>query len=30
MLRNDMVMHDLLYTQCKTCLDETHNWPPRM
>ena len=30
MLRNDMVMHDLLYTQCMTCLDETHNWPPRM
>lgn len=30
MLRHGMVMYDALYAWCKSCQDETHNWPPQM
>lgn len=30
MLAYGMVMYDALYTWCKDCQDETHNWPPQM
>lgn len=30
MLRHGMVVYDALYTWCKSCQAETHNWPPRM
>jgi hypothetical protein len=30
MLEHGMVMYDALYAWCKSCLEETHNWPPTM
>lgn len=30
MLRHGMVMYDALYAWCKSCQEETHNWPPTM
>lgn len=30
MLRHGMVMYDALYTWCKDCQKETHNWPPNI
>ncbi|MDB5909731.1 MAG: Chromate resistance exported protein [Massilia sp.] len=30
MLRHGKVMYDALYAWCKSCQDETHNWPPQM
>jgi len=30
MLKYGMVMYDALYTWCRHCQAETHNWPPRM
>lgn len=30
MLRHGMVMYDALYTWCKSCQAETHNWPPQV
>jgi len=30
MLRHGMVMYDALYAWCRSCQDETHNWPPTM
>lgn len=30
MLAHGMVMYEALYAWCKTCQDETHNWPPKM
>jgi len=30
MLMHGMVMYEALYTWCKTCQDESHNWPPKM
>jgi hypothetical protein len=29
MLRHGMVMYDALYAWCRSCQDETHNWPPK-
>lgn len=29
MLKHGMVMYDALYAWCKSCQDESHNWPPR-
>ena len=28
MLMHGMVMYDALYAWCKSCQEETHNWPP--
>ncbi len=28
MLKHGMVMYDALYAWCKSCQNETHNWPP--
>ena len=28
MLKHGMVMYDALYAWCKSCQDETHDWPP--
>lgn len=28
MLAHGMVMYDALYAWCRSCQDETHNWPP--
>lgn len=28
MLDHGLVMYDALYAWCKSCQDETHNWPP--
>ena len=28
MLKHGMVMYDALYAWCKSCQDETRNWPP--
>lgn len=30
MLAHGMVVYDALYAWCRSCQDETHNWPPRM
>ncbi|OZI61906.1 chromate resistance protein ChrB domain-containing protein [Bordetella genomosp. 11] len=30
MLEHGMVMYDALYAWCRSCQDETHQWPPRM
>ncbi len=30
MLQHGMVMYDALYAWCKSCQEETHNWPPTM
>jgi hypothetical protein len=30
MLRHGMVMYDALYAWCRSCQDETHNWPPKV
>ncbi len=30
MLHHGMVMYDALYAWCKSCQDETHQWPPTM
>jgi hypothetical protein len=30
MLRHGMVIYDALYTWCKHCSEETHNWPPKI
>jgi hypothetical protein len=30
MLRHGLVMYDALYAWCRSCQDETHNWPPKM
>ncbi len=30
MLRHGMIMYDALYSWCKACRAETHNWPPTM
>ncbi len=30
MLQHGMVLYDALYTWCKSCQNETHNWPPTM
>ncbi len=30
MLTHGMVMYEALYSWCKSCQDETHNWPPKM
>lgn len=29
MLRLGLVVYDALYAWCKSCQEETHNWPPR-
>jgi len=29
MLKHGLVMYDALYAWCKTCQDESHNWPPK-
>lgn len=29
MLRHGMVMYDALYAWCRSCQEETHNWPPQ-
>jgi hypothetical protein len=28
MLRHGLVMYDALYAWCRSCQDETHDWPP--
>jgi hypothetical protein len=28
MLKHGMVVYEALYTWCRTCQEETHNWPP--
>jgi hypothetical protein len=30
MLKHGMVLYDALYSWCKDCQKETHNWPPKM
>lgn len=30
MLRHGMVIYDALYIWCKHCVEETHNWPPKI
>jgi hypothetical protein len=30
MLRHGLVVYDALYTWCKDCQGESHNWPPQM
>ena len=30
MLRHGLTMYDALYSWCKSCRQETHNWPPRI
>jgi hypothetical protein len=30
MLRHGLVMYDALYAWCRSCQNETHNWPPKM
>lgn len=30
MLRHGLVLYDALYTWCKDCQGESHNWPPQM
>ncbi|MFN9471406.1 chromate resistance protein ChrB domain-containing protein [Acidovorax sp.] len=30
MLAHGLVMYDALYAWCKSCQQETHNWPPQM
>ncbi|MEO8408133.1 MAG: chromate resistance protein ChrB domain-containing protein [Oxalobacteraceae bacterium] len=30
MLKHGMVMYEALYTWCRQCQSETHNWPPKM
>lgn len=30
MLAHGLVMYDALYAWCKSCQEETHNWPPQM
>lgn len=30
MLAHGMVMYDALYAWCRSCQDETHNWPPAL
>lgn len=30
MLKQGMVMYDALYTWCKSCQGEAHNWPPKV
>ncbi len=30
MLRHGLVVYDALYAWCRTCQEETHNWPPVM
>lgn len=30
MLQHGLVMYDALYTWCRSCQAETHNWPPAM
>ncbi len=30
MLRHGMTLYDALYSWCRSCQDEAHNWPPRM
>ena len=29
MLKHGLVMYDALYAWCKSCQDESHNWPPK-
>lgn len=29
MLRHGMVMYDAMYAWCRSCQEETHNWPPQ-
>jgi hypothetical protein len=30
MLEHGMVIYDALYAWCKHCVEETHNWPPKI
>ena len=30
MLQHGMVLYDALYAWCRSCQNETHNWPPTM
>ena len=30
MLEHGVVIYDALYAWCRSCQDETHNWPPKM
>lgn len=30
MLKQGLIMYDALYSWCKTCQTEAHNWPPKM
>ena len=30
MLQHGMVVYDALYAWCKSCRDETHQWPPQL
>lgn len=30
MLRHGLAVYDALYSWCKSCQQETHNWPPRI
>jgi len=30
MLGHGLVIYDALYAWCKHCLEETHNWPPKL
>jgi len=30
MLKHGMILYDALYTWCKDCQQETHNWPPNI
>lgn len=30
MLRHGLVVYDALYSWCRSCQGETHNWPPRI
>lgn len=30
MLKHGLIIYDALYTWCKDCQNESHNWPPQM
>ena len=30
MLEHGLVIYDAMYAWCKHCLEETHNWPPKL
>jgi len=30
MLRHGMIVYDALYSWCRSCQDESHNWPPKL